>query len=73
MQTPLHRLEEHLLRGAIECAAVLGISYSNYAAMKAKSRPTPPYVSYHVEALIALPLDVMHGLVRKRLSKRGKR
>jgi hypothetical protein len=73
MQKPLQRLEEHLLRGAGECAAVLGLSYSNYAAMKAGSRPVPLYVSYHVEALIALPLDVMHGLVRKRLMKKGKR
>lgn len=70
MQTPLHRLEEHLLRGAVECATVLGVSYSNYAAMKAGSRPMPRYVAYHAEALIALPLDVMHGLVKKRLAKK---
>lgn len=73
MQKALERLEDHLLRGASECAAVLGQSYSNYAAMKAGSRPTPLYVSYHVEALMALPLDVMHGLVKKRLTKKGKR
>ena len=69
MPTALERLEEHLLRGASECAAVLGVSYSNYAAMKAGTRPTPRYVSYHVETLVALPLDVMHSLVRKRLKK----
>lgn len=73
MQKVLERLEEHLLRGAGECAAVLGISYSNYAAIKAGTRPTPRYVTYHVETLVALPLDVMHELVRKRLPKKDKR
>lgn len=75
MQKPLKCLEEHLLRGAGDCAAVLGLSYSNYAAMKAGSRDTPRYVAYHVEAFIALPPDVMHALVKKRLrvQKKGKR
>jgi len=73
MQNPLECLEEHLLRGATECATVLGISYSHYAAMKAGTRPTPRYVTYHVEALVALPLDGMHLLVRERLQKKGKR
>jgi hypothetical protein len=68
MQTALTQLEEHLLRGARECATVLGLSYSNYAAMKAGTRPTPRYVTYHVEALVALPLDAMHNLVKKRLT-----
>jgi len=72
MRTSLHQLEEHLLRGAVECAAVLGLSYSNYAAMKAGSRPMPRYVAFHVEALVALPLDVMHGLVKKRLAKKAR-
>jgi hypothetical protein len=73
MQNPLERLEEHLLRGANECAAVLGMSYSNYSAMKAGTRPTPRYVAYHVETLVALPPDAMLDLVRKRLRKRAKR
>jgi hypothetical protein len=73
MQNPLKRLEEHLLRGAGECATVLGLSYSNYSAMKAGSRPVPRYVAYHVETFVALPPDAMHGLVRKRLMKRDKR
>jgi hypothetical protein len=69
----MHRLEDHLLRGAIECARVLGVSYSNYAAMKAGTRATPLYVAYHVEALIALPLDTMHDIVKKRLAPKKKR
>lgn len=73
MQTPLQHLEEHLLRGARECAAVLGLSSSYYAAMKAGTRPTPRYVAYHVEALVALPPEAMHHLVKKRLSGRGER
>lgn len=73
MQTALEHLEEHLLRGASECAAVLGVSYSNYAAMKAGTRATPRYVTYHVETLVALPLDAMHELVKKRLKKKDKR
>jgi hypothetical protein len=74
MQSPLHKLEDHLLRGAVDCAAILGVSYSNYAAMKAGSRTTPRYVAFHIEALVALPLDVMHGIVKKRLApKKTKR
>lgn len=74
MQNVLHELESHLLRGAAECALVLGVSSSNYSAMKTGARPLPRYVAYHVEALIALPLDVMHGIVKKRLRrKRGSR
>ena len=72
MQTPFKRLEEHLLRGAGDCAKVLGVSDSNYAAMKSGTRATPRYVAYHVETLVALPLEVMHELVKKRLRK-GKR
>ena len=73
MQTALERFEEHLLRGASDCAAVLGLSYSSYAGMKSGRRPIPRYVSYHVEALVALPLDKMHSIVKERLLKRGPR
>lgn len=68
MQTALRQLEEHLLRSARECATVLGLSYSYYAAMKAGTRRMPTHVVYHVEALVSLPLDAMHSLVKKRLT-----
>lgn len=67
MRTLLHDLENHLLRGPSESARVLGVSYSNYAAMKAGSRPLPAYVAFHAEALMVLDAAALNALVRKRL------
>jgi hypothetical protein len=55
------------LRRAPETARVLGVSYSNYAAMKSGARRVPVYVAYHAEALMALPAATLNELVRKRL------
>ena len=70
MRTPLHDLEQYLLRRAPETARVLGVSYSNYAAMKSGARRVPVYVAYHAEALMALPADALNELVRTRLDGR---
>jgi hypothetical protein len=67
MQTVLHQLEDHLLRGPKETARVLGVSYSNYAAMKSGTRPVPTYVSYHAQALMTLHADQLNSVVRIRL------
>lgn len=67
MRTPLHELESHLLRGAVETARVLGVSYSNYAAMKAGTRQIPAYIRGHVEALMALDDSHLNALIRRRL------
>lgn len=67
MRTPLHDLEEYLLRGAVETARVLGVSYSNYAAMKSGVRPVPRYVALHVDALMRLEAGELNDLVRDRL------
>lgn len=67
MRTSLHELEHHLLRGPVDTARVLGVSYSNYAAMKAGTRRVPVYVRFHAEALMRLPAAELNELVRKRL------
>jgi hypothetical protein len=67
MSNPLHDLEHYLLRRAPETARVLGVSYSNYAAMKSGARRVPAYVALHAEALMALPAATLNELVRKRL------
>lgn len=69
MRNQLQALEQHLLRGAGDCAAVLGVSYSNYAAMKSGGRPVPRYISYHVDVLLIMPLDGLHRVVKSRLKK----
>jgi hypothetical protein len=68
----MHQLENHLLRGPTECAAVLGIGYSTYAGYKSGTRPIPKSVALHVEVLLALPLDAMHTVVKKRLRRGAK-
>lgn len=67
MQSPLSDLEHYLLRGAFDTARILGVSYSNYAAMKAGKRVLPAYVAGHVEALMALPAAELNEIIRKRL------
>jgi len=67
MQSILSDLEHHLLRGAVDTARILGVSYSNYAAMKTGSRPVPAYISGHVEALMVLPAAELNEIIRKRL------
>lgn len=67
MRTVLHALEQHLLRGPVEVARILGVSYSNYAAMKAGSRGVPTYVQFHAEALMTMPDEELNNLVRARL------
>lgn len=68
MQSILSDLEHHLLRGAFDTARILGVSYSNYAAMKAGKRALPAYICGHVEALMALPAAELNDIVRKRLN-----
>lgn len=55
------------MRGAVDTARILGVSYSNYAAMKTGSRPVPAYISGHVEALMVLPAAELNEIIRKRL------
>jgi hypothetical protein len=67
MKTVLHQLESFLLRGPVEAAKTLGVSYSSYAAMKAGSREIPLYVRYHAETIQALDADRLHRLLKDRL------
>lgn len=67
METILHRLENHLLRGSVECAKVLGVGYSGYCHMKAGGRAIPAYVRKHAEALLALDAAKLNEIVRERL------
>lgn len=68
MQTILHRLETFLLRGPKDACRVLGVSYSNYMAMKsANGRPIPTYVKLHAETILALQADQLQKILRERL------
>lgn len=68
MQTTLQRLDKiDGIGDSRAAAAILGVCYSNYMAMKAGTRPTPRYVEWHAEAIMALAPDVRARLLRKRL------
>lgn len=54
--------------GPGDTARVLGVSYSNYAAMKNGSRPIPPYVVNHVETIMLLPAGPLTKMLRRRLN-----
>jgi hypothetical protein len=69
MDTILHRLESHLLRGPSECARVLGVGYSGYCHMKT-GRPIPDYVRKHAETLLAMDAAALNEIVRERLRGR---
>lgn len=68
MQTVLHALEDHLLRSSVQCAIVLGLSFSHYCSLKSGARPVPRYLRYHVEALMAMPESALIPLIRQRLA-----
>jgi len=67
MDNPIRQLESFLLRNGRECALILGLGYTSYAAMKADKRPIPRYVENHVRTLLALDAEHINRIVRERL------
>lgn len=68
MDTILHRLEAHLLRGPSQCHRLLGVSHSSYLAMKAGQNQVPRYVALHAELLLRLPGDLLLAIEKERLA-----
>lgn len=70
MDNLIRQLEQFLLRNGRECALILGLGYTSYAAMKADKRPVPRYVENHVRTLLALDAEHVNKIVRERLRGR---
>lgn len=67
MPHPLETLETHTLRNARQCAALLGVAYSSYMAMRSGKSPVPRYVELHAELLARIPGDLLLQIERERL------
>lgn len=67
MPHPLEILEAHTLRTARQCAALLGVAYSSYMAMRAGKSPIPRYVALHADLLTRIPGDLLLVIERERL------
>lgn len=64
----LHRLEHRTAYSAKQCARLLGVAYSTYAAYRAGSLPIPSYVALHADTLVRISGDLLLELVRERVS-----
>lgn len=67
MPNPLEVLEARTIRNARQCAALLGVAYSSYMAMRNGKSPLPRYVELHAELLTRIPGDLLLDIERERL------
>lgn len=67
MDNLIRQLEQFLLRSGSQCARILGLGYTSYAAMKAGKRPIPQYVENHILTLLTLDAEHVNKVVRERL------
>lgn len=68
MSNTLELLEARTIRNSRQCAALLGVAYSSYMAMRSGKSPIPRYVSYHAELLTRINGDLLLTLEAERLT-----
>jgi transcriptional regulator with XRE-family HTH domain len=64
----LYKLEDKLGTGPVNTARFLGYSYSTYAQYKSGRRELTPYLLAHVNALLAMPDELLKNVFEEAIN-----